>query len=218
MPEQRSDESQVAETETEANTAESTAADPGSTAEERPPVQPPAADERLLAAHDLARAALLEITPEPTVGKVVGHVVEGEHVLSLLFECTMSGYPGWRWTVSLARMVGGTAVLLAWSAVTGGLGAVMPRTAEQWAWVGFTGLLLAGYVLSWHQALARALAVDVTAVLVVAAIITALLAGAFTDGPLAQQAPWLAMLAGGGVLVWLAPRRQPVPPKVGVAA
>jgi hypothetical protein len=104
MPEQRSDETQVADAETEANTAESTAADPGSTAEERPPVQPPAADERLLAAHDLARAALLEITPEPTVGKVVGHVVEGEHVLSLLFECTMSGYPGWRWTVSLARV------------------------------------------------------------------------------------------------------------------
>ncbi len=66
--------------------------------------EPAAADERLLAAHDLARAALLEITPEPSIGPVVGHVVEGEHVLSLLFDCTLPGYPGWRWTVSLARV------------------------------------------------------------------------------------------------------------------
>lgn len=65
---------------------------------------PVAADERLLAAHDLARQALLEITPDSTIGPVVGHVVEGEHVLSLLFECTLSGYPGWHWTVSLARV------------------------------------------------------------------------------------------------------------------
>ena len=63
-------------------------------------------DERLLAAHDLAKSALLEFTPESTVGPVIGHVVEGEHVLSLLFECRMAGYPGWRWTVSLARVDG----------------------------------------------------------------------------------------------------------------
>lgn len=65
-----------------------------------------APDERLIAAHDLAKQALLEITPESTIGPVVGHVVEGEHVLSLLFECTLLGYPGWNWTVSLARVDG----------------------------------------------------------------------------------------------------------------
>lgn len=65
---------------------------------------PDRADETLLAAVDLARAALLEITPADTIGAPVGHIVEGEHVVSLLFDCTMSGYPGWHWTVSLSRV------------------------------------------------------------------------------------------------------------------
>lgn len=64
------------------------------------------ADETLLAAVDLARAALLEITPADTIGEPVGHIVEDEHVLSLLFDCTMTGYPGWHWTVSLSRIDG----------------------------------------------------------------------------------------------------------------
>lgn len=64
------------------------------------------ADEMLLAAVDVARAALLEITPPDTIGEPVGHIVEGEHVLSLLFDCTMTGYPGWHWTVSLSRIDG----------------------------------------------------------------------------------------------------------------
>jgi cobalamin biosynthesis protein CobT len=34
---------------------------------------------------------------------VIGHLDEGELVISLLFDCLMNGYPGWRWTVSLAR-------------------------------------------------------------------------------------------------------------------
>ncbi|AYG05263.1 DUF3027 domain-containing protein [Gryllotalpicola protaetiae] len=63
----------------------------------------PIADEVLLGAVDAARAALIEITPAATVGAPVGHLVEGERVLSLLFENTMTGYPGWFWTVSLSR-------------------------------------------------------------------------------------------------------------------
>ena len=64
----------------------------------------PFADQLLLGAHDLARTALMEITPSSTIGPVAGHVVEDEHVLSLLFECTLPGYPGWHWTVTLARV------------------------------------------------------------------------------------------------------------------
>jgi len=60
-------------------------------------------DATLLAAVDLARAALREITDDDTIGEVIGHLDEGELVISLLFDCLMSGYPGWRWTVSLAR-------------------------------------------------------------------------------------------------------------------
>jgi hypothetical protein len=67
------------------------------------PTVPAVADDILLAAVDVARAALIEITPEETIGAPVGHIVEGDRVLSLLFECTMRGYPGWHWTVTLAR-------------------------------------------------------------------------------------------------------------------
>ncbi len=44
------------------------------------------ADERLLNAHDLARAALLEITPESTIGEPVGHTIEEGGVVSLRFQ------------------------------------------------------------------------------------------------------------------------------------
>jgi hypothetical protein len=63
----------------------------------------PVADDVLLNAVDVARAALAEITPAATIGAPAGHIVEGEHVLSLLFENTLGGYPGWFWTVSLSR-------------------------------------------------------------------------------------------------------------------
>jgi len=62
-----------------------------------------AADDVLLAAVDLARTALQEITPAESIGELLGHKVEGERVISLHFDCTLSGYPGWHWTVSLAR-------------------------------------------------------------------------------------------------------------------
>ncbi|MFP5360889.1 MAG: DMT family transporter [Actinomycetes bacterium] len=109
------------------------------------------------------------------------------------------------WTVSLTRMAGGTIALLAWCVATGRAGAVLPQTAAQWGWVALTGVLLAGYVLTWHQALARAQAIDVTAVLVLGALVTALLAGVLDAAPLASQAPWLMLLAAGALLIWLAP-------------
>lgn len=61
-------------------------------------------DDVLLASVAQALDALKEITPAATIGAPAGHIVEGEHVLSLLFECTMSGYPGWHWTVTLSRI------------------------------------------------------------------------------------------------------------------
>ena len=73
-----------------------------------------------------------------------------------------------------------------------------------------TGVILAGYVATWFAALARAQAVDVTAVLVLAALITAGLNAVVNRTPLAPQLGWLLMLAAGGTLVcWLAWRRAP---------
>lgn len=63
---------------------------------------PESADARLIDAHDLALAALHEITPAATVGPAAGYTVEDGGVVSLRFENTMPGYPGWFWTVSIA--------------------------------------------------------------------------------------------------------------------
>lgn len=63
---------------------------------------PVVADDRLLDAHDLALAALHEITPATTVGAAAGYTVEDDGVVSLRFANSMEGYPGWFWTVSLA--------------------------------------------------------------------------------------------------------------------
>ena len=62
------------------------------------------ADPVLLAAVDQARAALAEIAPADSIGEVVGHAVEGEHVLSLFFASRLPGYPDWHWTATLARV------------------------------------------------------------------------------------------------------------------
>ncbi|KAA9131098.1 DUF3027 domain-containing protein [Microbacterium caowuchunii] len=64
--------------------------------------QRPTADPRLVAGHDLALAALREITPASTIGPAAGYTVEDDGVVSLRFENRLDGYPGWYWTVSLA--------------------------------------------------------------------------------------------------------------------
>lgn len=68
------------------------------------PKAAPVADAVLLGAVDVARRALLEATAPETVGSVVGHLVEDEHVLTLLFAADLSGYPGWHWSVTIARV------------------------------------------------------------------------------------------------------------------
>jgi hypothetical protein len=51
------------------------------------------ADDRLLAAHDLALSALREITPAATIGDPAGYTLEADGVVSLRFATTMEGYP-----------------------------------------------------------------------------------------------------------------------------
>ena len=114
------------------------------------------------------------------------------------------------WTVGVARMGFGSIALLCWLGVRGQLGALTSLTGEQLGWVLATGVLLAAYVGTWFAALARAQAVDVTAVLVLAAPVTAALGAATSGTALAPQASWLVMLVLGGVIVaWLGWRRAP---------
>ena len=92
-------------------------------------------------------------------------------------------------------------------AVTGRVGDLLALGAEQWGWAAVTGLLLAAYVASWYAALARAQAVDVTAVLVFGAVVTALIATA-ADGA-ALDPIGLILVTTGAALVALAALRQP---------
>ncbi|HWK78220.1 DUF3027 domain-containing protein [Microbacterium sp.] len=62
------------------------------------------ADDRLVGAHDLALAALQEVTPASTIGPAAGYIVEEDGSVSLRFENRLPGYPGWYWTVTVARV------------------------------------------------------------------------------------------------------------------
>jgi drug/metabolite transporter (DMT)-like permease len=107
------------------------------------------------------------------------------------------------WTVGMARMGLGSVALLAWVAVRGDFGLLTSMTADQARWVLFTGVLLAAYVATWLAALQRALAVDVTAVLVLAAPLTAVLSSVADGVALWPSLDWLiVLLVGGALAVW----------------
>ena len=61
------------------------------------------ADAVAAAAVDEARAALLEEVDAADVGDHLGHEVDGDRVITHLFECRRAGYVGWRWAVTITR-------------------------------------------------------------------------------------------------------------------
>jgi hypothetical protein len=61
------------------------------------------ADAVAAAAVDEARAALLEEVDAADVGDHLGREVDGDRVITHLFECRRAGYVGWRWAVTLTR-------------------------------------------------------------------------------------------------------------------
>jgi drug/metabolite transporter (DMT)-like permease len=100
-------------------------------------------------------------------------------------------------TVGLARMGGGVLLLVAWTAATGRIGALAQLDWRGWLWSTATGVILAGYVGVWFAALARARAMDVTAILTLGAVITAMLA-------LLVKGTTLAPAGLGGMVLLLA--------------
>jgi hypothetical protein len=63
-------------------------------------------------AFEVAYAALLETTPVETIGDPAGEVAESDGVVSVLFETALPGYPGWKWTVSVATVEGSAPTVL----------------------------------------------------------------------------------------------------------
>lgn len=109
--------------------------------------------------------------------------------------------------LAAARMGFGTALLLAWVAISGKMGAFTSLDGKQWQWILLTGILLTAYVATWYAALARAQAVDVTAVLVFGAVITALLSGV-VDGA-TVSAVGVGLVAAGTAIIAVGAVRRP---------
>ena len=112
-------------------------------------------------------------------------------------------------TLAAGRMGLGTVVLVAWLLVSGRAGDLFALGLDQWGWALATGLLLSAYVATWYFALARAQAVDVTAVLVFGAVVTAALSGA-VDGA-ALDTFGLLLVSAGVMLVAAAGARRARP-------
>jgi drug/metabolite transporter (DMT)-like permease len=102
--------------------------------------------------------------------------------------------------VGMARMAGGSVILVIYVLLFGDLSGLAGMTGAHLSWILFTGLTLAGYVATWFAALARAPAVDVTAVLVGGALITALLDTGMRDMAL-PSALGMVLILGGVLLV-----------------
>lgn len=118
-------------------------------------------------------------------------------------------------SVGLARMGLGVLVLLGWLAASGQAGTLVGLGGRQWAWALATGLILSVYVATWYGALARAPAVDVTAVLVLGAVVTALLDAAVNGEALGPQGLGLLLVTTGGLMIAAAGRLRPDRPTVG---
>jgi uncharacterized membrane protein len=106
-------------------------------------------------------------------------------------------------TVAAARMGIGSVALISWTLVSGGANGVTGLPPSAWVWVAITGLALSAYVGTWCLALSRAQAVDVSAVLVIGALVTAALRTGFA-GVAAPDPVGLALIALGGVAAVLA--------------
>jgi hypothetical protein len=60
-------------------------------------------DDMCVMASDLARAAAVDLAGRDNVGAHAGIGVDGDRVVTHLFECVQPGYVGWRWAVTVAR-------------------------------------------------------------------------------------------------------------------
>jgi hypothetical protein len=59
-----------------------------------------------LTPQSVAHEALLEITPEESIGAFIGAIEEGDGIVTVQYESALSGYPGWKWTVSVSTLEG----------------------------------------------------------------------------------------------------------------
>jgi drug/metabolite transporter (DMT)-like permease len=106
--------------------------------------------------------------------------------------------------VGVARLGIGLVVLIGYLSLTGRMAGIAALDGAAWTWIAVTGLLLAGYVGTWMAALRRAPASEVTSVLVLGAVITAVLT-TVTRGvlpePVAATGYALVLMAVGALVL-----------------
>jgi drug/metabolite transporter (DMT)-like permease len=108
-----------------------------------------------------------------------------------------------------ARMAGGAVILVAYGVVSGALSRLEAIGPEHILWILATAVTLSAYVATWFSALARAQAIDVTAVLVAGAIVTALL-DAGVRGVAPPPMLGVILVVAGALLAGIAGWRRPV--------
>jgi drug/metabolite transporter (DMT)-like permease len=103
--------------------------------------------------------------------------------------------------VATSRMACGSLVLVLWLAITGRLDELVGLGGGQWLWVLLTGTALAAFVATWFTALALAPAVDVTAVLVMGAVVTGVLDIGLRGIPVTDASRGYLLIALGAAAV-----------------
>lgn len=89
-----------------------------------------AKDAILIGAADLARSAAEQVADRATdIGEHLGTLAEADRLISHRFVCTMRGYRGWQWTVTLARVPRGRTATVCEVALLPGEDALL---APQW--------------------------------------------------------------------------------------
>ncbi|GCD21994.1 hypothetical protein CTKZ_35560 [Cellulomonas algicola] len=83
---------------------------------------------------DLAREVAIGIAEDPAdVGEHLGHVVEGERLVSHRFACLARGYRGWEWTVTVARVPRGRTPTVCEAELLPGDDAILAATWVPWS-------------------------------------------------------------------------------------
>lgn len=89
----------------------------------------PASDATLMAAVDIARAAILEVADAGEVGDHIGASMEDDRLATHSFVCTAKGYRGWYWIAVLTRVPRSKKVTVCETALLPGDDAL---TAPEW--------------------------------------------------------------------------------------
>src|SRR5690606_33112783 len=92
-----------------------------------------AKDAVLAGAVEVARAALEAETEAGQVGEHLGFTLQGERLGSHAFACTMPGYVGWYWSVTVARAPRSRTATVCETGLLPGEGALLAKAWLPWA-------------------------------------------------------------------------------------